>query len=89
MRPGDLVKTDAGRVSLHRDRSWSDPGSTTDINDGNPVIAVMDADRYGMVLATAYHEATDSHHDRSEEWCLILYGLRLGWRETRFFQVIS
>jgi hypothetical protein len=79
VKPGDLVKTDGERVSLHRETSW----------DGdNPVTGIFKPDNVGMVLATTLHQSTDKNHDRTEWWCLVLCGLVLGWRETKFFVVV-
>jgi len=78
VNPGDLCRSAAGSLSLHRELGWSKPGSADDINDGNPLVGLMRPDDVGIIVAMTHFEHWD--------WSLVLSGVVLGWRETSYLR---
>ena len=79
MKPGDLVTVDGGSVWLHRNLSWL----TTSVDDITLTGPLKKPD-LALVLASVIGPRVTGS-ELTTEWCLILSGTKLGWREARFF----
>lgn len=84
MSPGDLVTTKVGRTMLYYEPYWSDEEGRPSVD--NTVSGFINSGAVALVLTTVrlpWPTIEDPEH--TEEWCLLLNGTKMGWRESRFF----